>query len=71
MTTDLQEARDALGVGSASNRQAIIPMTNTYAGDPKELVQTWTGGSMWWADWNDIRPMLDSCQAAAAGINHF
>ena len=70
-TTDLQEARDALGVGSASNRQSIIPMTNTKAGDPHDLDTTWTGGSMWWAGWEDINRMRVSCEAATAGINHF
>ena len=75
-TTDLQEARDALGSeGSSANRQAIIPMIFKYkengmhneAGDPHDLDGTWNGGSMWWSGWDDINSMRDTCQINATG----
>ena len=62
-TTDLAEARSALGsTGSWSNRQAIIPMSLTTAGDPHTLAKSWSGGSMFWGDWNDIKKMQATCR---------
>ena len=61
-TTDLAEARSALGsTGGWSNRQAIIPMSLTTAGDPHTLAKSWSGGSMWWGD-NDIEKMQATCR---------
>ena len=67
-TLDLKEAQRALGIGSRSNRQAIIPMTGGKAGNPHTLSKTWSGGSMWWYGWNDIHAMQDSCVRTGAFV---
>ena len=58
-------ARTALGSkghgGNPGNRQAIIPMTGNVAGDPHTLSKSWSGGSMYWDNWNDIRAMQRMC----------
>ena len=62
-TTELSVAQTALGsTGHASNRQAIIPMLLNTAGDPHTLAKSWSGGSMYWGDWNDIRKMQATCR---------
>merc|ERR1712166_514424 len=75
-TYSLQEAQESLGVAQKSLglQQAIIPMTGTTAGDPNSLDQIWSGGSMWWREFdrdcrnvwdslNCINPMKDLCAA--------
>ena len=58
---NLKEAQKALGVGSRFSRQAIIPMTDSEAGDPHTLAKKWNGGSMWWWGWGDINSMQNKC----------
>ena len=69
----LEKARSALGNGSSSNRQAIIPMTNATAGDPRNSRQfidkSWSGGSMYWNDDNDIDSFKASCEGVTAGTS--
>jgi len=60
-TTDLAIAQSVLSKGSSRNRQAIIPMNGNVALDPHTLSKSWSGGSMWWWDWNDIRTMQNEC----------
>ena len=67
-TLDLKDAQSALGIGSRSSPQAIIPMTGAKAGDPTTLSKTWSGGSMWWFDYNHIHAMQDSCVRTGAFV---
>ena len=60
-TTSLKSAQKALGNGDASNRQAIIPMKGTQAGDPHALDKSWAKGSMFWNGWDDITAMRKMC----------
>merc|ERR1712014_218407 len=61
-TKDLKVAQKALGRGSRSNQQAIIPMTQGKAGDPHKLQKSWGSGSMWWMGWNEIHQMRAKCE---------
>ena len=60
-TYNLASAQKSLGVGSSSNPQAIIPMTDSVYGDPHDLPKTWDGGSMWWSGWGHINSMRAIC----------
>ena len=60
-TKDLRKAQRELGTGSASTRQAIIPMKGAQAGDPHSLSKKWNGGSMYWNNVNEINAMRDTC----------
>jgi len=60
-TWDLGTAQKALGVGSSTQAQAIIPMSGQRAGSPTTLSKKWTGGSMWWYDWSHIDNMRGQC----------
>ena len=60
-SSDLNTAQKVLGVGNEQNRQAIIPMTGSKAGDPHTLSKSWNGGSMWWSGYPDIDAMRNHC----------
>ena len=60
-TYNLASAQKSLGVGSSSNPQAIIPMTDSVYGDPHDLPKSWDGGSMWWSGWGHIDSMRATC----------
>merc|ERR1719327_1903993 len=64
VTTDLKVAQKALGRGSRSNQQAIIPMSGKKAGDPHKLKKSWGSGSMWWMGWKEINIMRAKCEIA-------
>ena len=61
-TTDLATAQKSLGIGNRRNRQLIAPMTGRKAGDPHTLSKKWSGGSMWWWNWSDIKRMQAFCE---------
>ena len=61
-TTDLAAAQKSLGKGNQHNRQLIAPMSGRKAGDPHTLSKSWTGGSMWWWNWPDIKKMQAFCE---------
>ena len=61
-TTDLATAQKSLGIGNQRNRQLIAPMTGRKAGDPHTLSKKWSGGSMWWWNWSDIKRMQAFCE---------
>ena len=61
-TLDLSVAQKALQHGNWGNSQAIIPMKNSEAQDPHTLQKNWGTGSMYWQDWNEIRPMQRMCE---------
>lgn len=66
----LSNAQGALGEPETSFwgsriRQAVIPMTYHKPGDPHLLPKTWTGGSMYWDDYSDIRKMQRTCTGHA------
>ena len=65
-STDLHATQRALGRGSKTSPQAIIPMMDLRFGDPHTLSKSWGSGSMWWRGWNDIQDMQRQC--AAAGL---
>ena len=65
-TKDQQAARRVLGLANRRKSQAIIPMTDRKAGDPHTLSKNWSGGSMFWWNWYEIRAMQRLC--AAAGL---
>jgi len=71
----LGDAQDALGEGSSSHEQAIIPMSESpvtaggltsVGGDPHSLSKTWNGGSMWWWDYHSINSMRSKCATEEA-----
>ena len=65
-TRSLEQAQKALNVlGSSKNRQAIIPMTRSVAGDPQSLEKSWPGGSAWWHNGNEIYWFQDLCSNAS------
>lgn len=74
-TWSLPTAQAALGVGSSSQQQAIIPMSGSLVnaggltslgGDPHVLAKGWGTGSMWWGGWNQINSMRQKCAQESA-----
>ena len=65
-TFSLKDAQSKCGRGGAAVRKAIIPMNGNKAGDPHSLAKTWSGGSMYWGGWSDIRAMQKRCEKAKA-----
>lgn len=63
---DLKVAQMALGKGQSS--QAIIPMSAVNSGDPHTLAKSWSGGNMWWRDWNDIYRMQRTCRRVCSMV---
>ena len=60
-TNSLEAAQKLLGKGNSNNRQAIIPMMDRFAGDPHHFDKSWSKGSMWWNNANDINSMRATC----------
>jgi hypothetical protein len=74
MGDDVTAARLSLGPGSSSKQQAIIPMDGRtpfgqpvigMAGDPHATPKSWSGGSMWWAGWNELNRLRQLCSSNA------
>ena len=66
VTKNLDVAQWVLGVGDASNRQAVIPMIGNKPDNVEtiEWAHKWNTGSMFWGDKEDIRKMEELCAKA-------
>jgi hypothetical protein len=69
-TTNLKDAQGALGIGSRSNHQMIIPMKGAKAKDPRALglPLSWNGGSMCCWPWGTMMWFQQRCSKIGPAI---
>ena len=66
----MDAAQRFLGIGSSASPQAIFVMRDSYPVKEFDLPlsKSWSGGSMWWENWNDIQNMQKKCSMEKSPI---